>query len=165
MLAGVEPRYNQTIWQKSIGQYSAYCFSLGFGSECLQRRKKSLSVFVLDTKTKEDNKIVLQRIGFEISREQQRLLLQSRKMAKRWQTSGKTHWNYPGIKFHKFLSEQSERFRPWSGQASDEVARGPMPYKNRTKDCFKSLLQRERSFKKNSRKRFVVDFFREVSNF
>ena len=139
--AAVEPRYNHTIWPKSIGQYSAYCFSLDFGSECLQRRKKSLSVFVLDTKTKEDNKIVLQIIGFEISREQQRLLLQSRKIAKRWQTFWKTHWNYRGIKFHKFLSERSERFRPWSGQASDKVTRGPMPYKNRTKDCFESLLQ------------------------
>ena len=38
-----------------------FCFSLDFGSECLQKRKKSasMSVFVLDFKTK-DNKIVLQ---------------------------------------------------------------------------------------------------------
>ena len=41
---------NHAIWQKS--------FSLEFESECLQRRKKSLSVFVLDHKTKEDDKIV-----------------------------------------------------------------------------------------------------------
>ena len=34
-------------------------------------RKKSLSVFVHDYKTKEDDKIVLQRVGFEISRERQ----------------------------------------------------------------------------------------------
>ena len=133
--AYVEPRYNHTIWQKSIGQYSAYCFSPDFGSECLQRRKKSLSVFVLDTKTKEDNKIVLQIIGFEISREQQRLLLQSRKIAKRWQTSWKTHWNNRGIKFHKFLSERSERFRPWSGQASDKVS----AYNKRTNALDKNL--------------------------
>ena len=59
--------------------YSARCSSLDFGSECLQRRKKSLSVFVLDSKTKEDDKIVLQSVGFEISREWQGLLLQSRK--------------------------------------------------------------------------------------
>ena len=50
---------------------------------------KSLSVFVHDSKTKDD-KIVLQRVGFEISRERQRLLLQSRKMAKRWQSSWRT---------------------------------------------------------------------------
>ena len=50
--------------------------------------------FVLDSKMKEDNKIVLQRAGFEISREQRGLLLQSRKMAKRWQSFWKTHWNY-----------------------------------------------------------------------
>ena len=45
-----------------------FCFSLDFGSECLQKRKKSasMSIFVLDSKTK-DNKIVLQGEGFEIS--------------------------------------------------------------------------------------------------
>ena len=140
LLAAVEPRYNHTIWQKSIGQYTAYCFSLDFGSECLQRRKKSLSVFVLDSKTKEDDKIVLQSVGFEISREWQGLLLQSRKMAKRWQSFWKTHWNYREIEFHEFLSERSELFRSRSGQASDKFATGPAPYKNRTKDFFESLL-------------------------
>ena len=63
---------------------------------------------------------------------------------------------------HEFLSEWSELFRPRSGQVSDDVGRGPAPYKNRTKDFFESLLQRERSFKKNSSKRYLA---REVSNF
>ena len=96
---------NHAIWQKlwSTIKYSAHCLSLDFGSECLQRRKKSLSVFVLDSKTKEDDKIVLQRVGFEISRERQGLLLQSRKMAKRWQSFWKTHRNYREIEFHEFL--------------------------------------------------------------
>ena len=144
MNATVEPRYNHTIWQKMcitvIGQYSAHCFSLDFVSECLQRTKKSLYVFVLDTKTKEDDKIVLQRVRFKINRERQRPLLQSRKKTKRWQSSWKTHWNYHGIKFHGFLSKRSELFRPWSGQASDEVATGSMPYKKRIKEHFESLL-------------------------
>ena len=39
-------------------KYSTHCFSLDFGSECLQRRKKSLSVFVHHSKPKEDDKIV-----------------------------------------------------------------------------------------------------------
>ena len=69
---------------------STHCFSLDFGSECLQRIKKAFSVIVHDSKTKEDDKIVLQRVGFEISKERQGLLLQSRKMAKRWQSSWKT---------------------------------------------------------------------------
>ena len=43
--------------------------SLDFGSECFQRRKKSLSVFVHDSKTKEDDIIVLQRVAFEIRRD------------------------------------------------------------------------------------------------
>ena len=145
--------------------YSAHCFSLDFGSECLQRRKKSLSVFVLDSKTKEGDKIVLQSVGFEISRERQGLLLQSRKIAKKWQSFWKTYWNYLEIEFHEFLSERSELFRSRSGQASDKFATGPAPYKNQTKDFFESLLARQSSFKKNSRERFVVDFFREVSNF
>ena len=110
---------NHTIWQKSWSTSIVLTvFSLNFGSECLQRRKQSLSVLVLNSKTKEDGKIVLQRVGFEISRERQELLLQSSKinlMAKRWQSSWKTHWNYRGIKLHKFLSEQSELFRSRSG--------------------------------------------------
>ena len=36
-----------------------------------KEEKKSLPVLVLDSKTKEDDKIVLQRVGFEISRERQ----------------------------------------------------------------------------------------------
>ena len=53
----------------SVLRVILHSLSLDFGSECLQRRKKSLSVFVLDSKTKEDDKIVLQSVGFEISRE------------------------------------------------------------------------------------------------
>ena len=118
---------NYAIWQKSWStiKYSAHCLSLDFGSEYLQRRKKSLSVFVLDSKTKEDDKIVLRSMGFEINRERQGLLLQSRKMAKRWQSFWKTHRNYHEIEFHEFLSERSELFRPRSGQASDKFATGP----------------------------------------
>ena len=48
-----------------------------------KEEKKGLSGFVLDSKTKEDDKIVLQRVGFEISRERQEFQLQSRKMAER----------------------------------------------------------------------------------
>ena len=47
------------------------------------KKEKRLSVFVHDSKTKEDDKIVLQIVGFEISRERLGLLLQSTKMAKR----------------------------------------------------------------------------------
>ena len=112
---------NHAIWQKS------WSTSMDFRSECLQRRKKSLSVFVLDSKTKEDDKIVLQSVGFEISREGQGLLLQSRKMAKRWQSFWKTHWNYREIEFHEFLSERSELFRLRNGQSSDKFATGPAP--------------------------------------
>ena len=55
------------------------------------KKKKSLSVFVHDSKTKGDDQIVLQRMVFEISRERQGLLLQSRKKAKRWWSSWKSN--------------------------------------------------------------------------
>ena len=84
-----------------VYKYSAHCFSLDFISECLQRRKKliSLSVSVLDSKTKEDDKIVLQSVGYEISRERQGLLLQSRKMAQRWNSFWKTSFLARGASF------------------------------------------------------------------
>ena len=50
------------------------------------------------------------------------------------------YWNHRGIEFNEFLSERGKLFWPRRGQAGDEVARGPAPYKNRTKDCFESLL-------------------------
>ena len=113
---------NHAIWQKPWStSKSAHCFSLAFASECLQRRKKNVSIFVLDSKTKEDDKIVLQGLGFKISRERQLLLLQSRKIAKRWQSSWKTHWNYREIEFHEFLSEQRELFRLQSSQVGEKV--------------------------------------------
>ena len=46
-------------------------------------KKKKELVFVLDSKTKEDDTTVFQSVGFEISRERQGLLLQSRKIAKK----------------------------------------------------------------------------------
>ena len=59
--------------------------------------------------------------------------------------------------FTSFLASGASFFRSRSSQASDKFATGPAPYKNRTKDFFESLLWQESSFKKNSRKRFVVD--------
>ena len=56
---------NHAIWQKSWFKSiaSAHCFSLEFEGECLQKRKKSLSVFVLDSKTKEDKVVLLPKSG------------------------------------------------------------------------------------------------------
>ena len=119
---------NHAIWQKSWS--TSIVLTVFPWKRMPPKEKKSFSVFVHDSKTKEDDKIVLQRVGFEISRERQGLLLQSRKMAKRWQSFWKTHWNYREIEFHEFLSERSELFRPRSGQASDKFATGPAPYKN-----------------------------------
>ena len=82
---------NHAIWQKSWSTSIVLTvFPWMLEVNASKEDNKSLSVFVHDSKTKEDDKIVLQRVGFEISRERQRLLLQSRKMAKGWQSSWKT---------------------------------------------------------------------------
>ena len=104
------------------------------------KKKKELVRFRPDSKTTEGDKIVLQSVGFEISRGRQGLLLQSRKMAKRWQCFCKIHWNYREIEFHEFLSERSELFRPRSGQASEKFGTGPAPYKLGRRTFWKSIV-------------------------
>ena len=69
-----------------------------------KEEKKSLSVFVLDSKTKEDDKIVLRRVGFEISRERQGFQLQSRKMIKADKASEKPIETTAESSFTSFLA-------------------------------------------------------------
>ena len=126
---------NHAIWQKSW--FSSIVLTVFPWSLKVNASKEEKRTCPFSSTTKS---FCHQRVGFEISRERQGLQLQSRKMAKRWQSSWKTHWNYRGIEFHEFVSERSELFRPRSSQARDEVTRGPAPYKNRMKYCFESLL-------------------------
>ena len=93
-----------------VYKYSAHCFSLDFGSECLQRRKKSLSVFVLDSKTKEDDKIVLQRVGFKISREWQGLYFNQENWLKDDKASGKPIETITELSFMSFLASGASFF-------------------------------------------------------
>ena len=78
-----------------------------------------MSVFVLDSKTKEGDKIVLQRVSFEIS--------------DKGSSCNQENW----LKYDKASEEPiettaessfSELFRPRSRQARDEVTRGPAAY-------------------------------------
>ena len=132
---------NNAIWQKSWFTSIVLTVFPWILKVNASKEEKRARLFSFSTPQKKTTKsFCRQRVGFEISRERQGLLLQSRKMAKRWQSSWKTHWNYRGIEFHEFVSERSELFRPRNSQARDEVARGPAPYKNRTKYCFESLL-------------------------
>ena len=133
---------NHAIWQKSwFTSIVLTVFPWSLKVNASKEEKRACLFSSLTPRQKKTTKsFYRQRVGFEISRERQGLLLQSRKMAKRWQSSWKTHWNYRGIEFHEFVSERSELFRPRSSQARDEVTRGPAPYKNRMKYCFESLL-------------------------
>ena len=137
---------NHAIWQKSWSTSIVLTvFPWILEVNASKKRKKSLSVFVLDSKTKEDDKIVLQSVGFEISRERQGLLLQSRKMAKWWQSFWKNHWNFREIEVHEFLSERSELFRPRSSQASHKFATGPAQYSQLDEGLFLKVYCRGRA--------------------
>ena len=128
---------NHAIWQKlwftSI-VLTVFSWSLKVNASKEEKRARPFSSSTPRRK-KTTKSFCRQRVDFEISRERQGPLLQSRKMTKRWQSSWKTHWNYRGINFHEFVSEQSEIFRLRSSQARDKVTRGPAPYKNQTKYC------------------------------
>ena len=87
---------NHAIWQKSWSiSIVLTVFSGILEVNASKEKRESISVFVLNSKTKlEDDKLVLQRVSFEISREWQGLLLQSRKMAESKQRFWRTYWNY-----------------------------------------------------------------------
>ena len=79
------------------------------------------SVFLLDSKTKQDDKRVLQRLSFEISRErqgphnQEKWLKDDKVSEEPMETTAESNY--------------SELLRSRICQASNEVARGPAPYK------------------------------------
>ena len=113
---------NHAIWQKSWS--TSIVLTVFPWKRMPPKEKKSFSVFVHDSKTKEDDKIVLQRVGFEISRERQGLLLQSRKMAKRWQSSWKTIETTAESSLTSFLASGTSFFgREAVRQATKKIGR------------------------------------------
>ena len=130
---------NHAIWEKSWFTsivLTVLPWSLKVNASKEEKRARPFS-FSTPRQKKTTKSFCLQRAFFEISWERQGLLLQLRKMAKRWRSSWKTHWNYHGIEIHEFVNERSELFRPRSNQARVEVTRGPARYKNRMKYCLK----------------------------
>ena len=103
---------NHAIWQKSwFASIVLTVFPWSLKVNASKEEKRACPFSSSTPRQKKTTKsFCRQRVGFEISRERQGLLLQSRKMAKRWQSSWKTHWNYRGIEFHEFVSERSELF-------------------------------------------------------
>ena len=122
---------NHAIWQKSWSTSIVLTVFPWILEVNASKEEKRACPFSSSTprRKKTTKSFCRQRVGFEISRERQGLLLQSRKMAKRWQSFWKTHWNYREIEFHEFLSERSELFRPRSGQASEKFGTSHAPYK------------------------------------
>ena len=93
---------NHAIWQKSWSTSIVLTVFPWILEVNASKEEKRACPFSSSTprQKKTTKSFCRQRVGFEISRERQGLLLQSRKMAKRWQSSWKTHWNYRGIEFH-----------------------------------------------------------------
>ena len=84
---------------------------------------------------------MLQRVGFEIRKERQGLLLNQEKWLKNdkapekpIETTTEPSFTSLSVSRANFLEHEL------SSQVTYEVARGPAPYKNRTKDCLKVYL-------------------------
>ena len=116
-----------------VYKYSLHCFSLDFEGNASKEEKKSLSIFLLDSKIKEHNKIVLQRstVGFKLSRERQGLLIlqDDKGPEKPIETTAESS-------FMSFLASGAS----FLGGEAGKGATGPAPHKNQMKDCFESLL-------------------------
>ena len=127
---------NHAIWQKSWSiSIVLTVFSGILEVNASKEKRKSISVFILNSKTKlEDDKLVLQRVSFEISREWQGLLLQSRKMAESKQRFWRTYWNYHANQVSAmFLGREAAK----QAMKSWEV---PQHIKIRQRTFFESLL-------------------------
>ena len=85
---------NHAIWQKSWSTsivFTAFPWILEVNGS---KEEKRAYPFSFSTSK------LLRRVGFEISRERHGVLLQSRKMAKKWrQSSYKAYWNYREIEY------------------------------------------------------------------
>ena len=82
---------NHAIWQKAWFTSIVLTVFSGVWKWMPPKKKKELVRFSSSTprQKKTTESFCRQRVGFEINRERQGLLLQSRKMAKRWQSSWK----------------------------------------------------------------------------
>ena len=84
---------NHAIWQKSwFASIVLTVFPWSLKVNASKEEKRACRFSSSTPRRKKTTKsFCLQRVGFEISRERQGLLLQSRKMAKRWLSSWKTN--------------------------------------------------------------------------
>ena len=131
---------NHAIWQKSWSTSIVLTvFPWILEMNASKEEKKACPFSYTTSRRKKKTKSFCKEWASKLA-EREGLLLQSRKMAKRntklWK---KNHWNHRGIELNEFLSERDKLFWSRSGEASNEVARGPTPYKNNNKDCFESL--------------------------
>ena len=130
---------NHAIWQKSWSTNSTHCFSRILLVNASKEEKKACPFSYTTPGRKKTTKSFCKEWASKLAESDKGYYYNQEKWLKDDEAPEK-HWNHCGIKFNEFLSEQGKLFWPWSGQASDKVARGPAPYKNRMKDCFESLL-------------------------
>ena len=151
---------NHAIWQKSWFTsivLTVFPWSLKVNASKEEKRACPFS-FSTPRQKKMTKSFCRQRVGFEISRERQGLLLQSRKMAKRWQSSWKTRWNYRGIEFHELFRPRAAKREMKSREVPRRIKIGRLFWKSivagkklqeKLQEAVLSILPRKcRTFKK-----------------
>ena len=127
-----------------VYKYSAHCFSLEFESECLQRRKESLSVFVLDSedKRRRQNRFDAKEWASKLAESDkpgsyynQEKWLKDDKAPEPIETTAESSFTSSLASKASFLRRKVAK----QEMKSREVQRHGN-YKNRTKYCFESLL-------------------------
>ena len=115
---------NHAIWQKSWSTSIVLTVFPWILEVNASKEEKRACPFSSSTprQKKTTKSFCRQRVGFEISRERQGLLLQSRKMAKRWQSFWKTHWNYHGVS--RVLGREAVKWVTKSGEVPRHIKTG-----------------------------------------
>ena len=109
------------------------------------KKETSLSVFVLDSKTEEDDKIVCNVWASKLAESDKGSYYNQEKWLKDDKASEKPIETTAKSSFTSFLASGTSFLVREAGQANDTFATGPAPYKNRTKDFFESLYCSERA--------------------
>ena len=95
---------NCAIWQKLWSTSTVLTVFPWILEVNVSKEEKKNAVFVLDSKTKENDKIVLQRVGFKISREWQGLYYNQENWLKDDLASGKPIETITELSFMSFLA-------------------------------------------------------------
>ena len=136
--AAVEPSLYANLSEIVLYKYSAHCFPWILEVNAVIEEKRACPFSSSTPRRKKTTKLFCKEWASKLAESDKPSYYNLEKWLKDDKASEKPIETT--AEFHEFLSEWRELFRPRSGQVSDEVGRGPAPYKNRTKEFFESLL-------------------------